>query len=458
MKAVLYIIILLSYIFAPREYSWSFCVCMLAIFCFIFLKIIVKTRNYKIFSYATLFFATLFFVNFAYPVFIYPTDPTFILQFRYSFSPEYINRGTVLCVVAFAAFAEGFSRDRKIIHGREYSININAYNFFLALACLVFLYNVYIIYPQIGTVIYGDAKLPFQGGALLNLLLCVLLTINSYRNGRSIYDHPLHFLKVNWFILLLAALYSILILMLGSREYALTLFLLVAFVFSNFVRPIRLKTLLPLLLIGVISMYYVSQIRNASGETYASSGLLKNRDYQDSRVSGYWNMFTDLMVNNRNLYVGMQYVDDDNRGYTYGYHYIPTLFAPVPFLPDFVSRTFLGEPAVKFTSQEMLTDYTRTDLGHSDLDYELGSNCVVDVYMAFGVIGVIVLFGLLGYGIRFLEQNSPGNIKYACLYIILFTSVVFFCRGSFFGFYRNLIWAYLICSVILRVNRRSVSI
>lgn len=64
MKAVLYIIILLSYILAPREYSWGFCACMLTLFGLVFLNIIVKAKDYKIFSYATLFFATLFFVKF----------------------------------------------------------------------------------------------------------------------------------------------------------------------------------------------------------------------------------------------------------------------------------------------------------------------------------------------------------------------------------------------------------
>lgn len=48
MKAVLYIIILLSYILAPREYSWGFCACMLTLFGLVFLNIIVKAKDYKI--------------------------------------------------------------------------------------------------------------------------------------------------------------------------------------------------------------------------------------------------------------------------------------------------------------------------------------------------------------------------------------------------------------------------
>lgn len=110
---------------------------------------------------------------------------------------------------------------------------------------------------------------------------------------------------------------------------------------------------------------------------------------------------------------------------------------------------FLGVPPVQCTSQQILTDYTRNYLGHSDLNYELGTNSVIDIYMGFGCIGVIIAFFLLGKLIRKLEA-SDNNVPVLCVYIVLMTSVIFFCRGSFFGVLRSVVWSWLICSLMLK--------
>ena len=447
---------LLSYILAPIEYSWTFNCVILIAFALNFI-IVAKRPNYHLLSYTTLFFVVFFFINFVYPIFIYPYDPTFILQFRYSFSPDYINRGTALCFCAFSFFLSGYvTKGRGHINGKyRYTLKAGTYRLFVVLSYLILVYNLYLIIPQLG-LIYGEASVPFQTGSLFVMIECTLSLIKCHINREKIKDNLKEYVHSLWPHLLASITFCVASLMLGSREYVLVLALLYLFLYTKYVRPMAFYKLCIILIVGMTGLYYISQIRNMTSDKALTeeNDLFANKPWQSNKVSGVWNLASDLIINNRNVYVGMQYVDDPRHGYTLGMNYIPNIFSPVPFLPSLASWVLFNKPAVECTSQQILTNYTRDDLGHKELDYELGSNCVIDIYMGFGAIGVILIFAFLGYFIKVLEL-SENDLPKMCIYLILFTTVVFFCRSSFFGPLRNVVWSYAICLIMLRRYRLS---
>lgn len=436
-------IAILLYILAPREYSWWYNVVVLIAFILNFVLVLRKQR-FSLLSYTTLLFIVFFFVNFAYPVFIYPYDPTFILQFRYSFSPDYINKGTALCFCAFSMFVAGYSSRVLPLKRFRYEVLQNRYQFFTILAYVVLLYNLYLIIPQLG-IRYGDAQVPFQSGSLFVMMECTLASVCCYLNRDVIKDNWRKFVHILLPHLISSIVFCVFILILGSREYVLVLILLYVFLFTKYVKPISALKLALGVCVGMTGLYYISQVRNFNNQ----QSIWGYKSWQSESVSSVWNLASDLIINNRNVYVGMQYVDAPEHGYTLGVNYIPNLLSPIPLLPSIFSMAFWGQPVVEFTSQQILTNYTRDELGHSDLDYELGTNCVVDVYMGLGIVGVIILFFLLGKLIRRLE-TAEDNLPMLCAYVILFTTVIFFCRSSFFGPLRNIVWSYLMCMIMLR--------
>ena len=442
---------LILYLIAPKDYSYAFNIILLALYVLDFF-ILIKKEKIRSLSYPSLFFLVYFFVNFAYPVFIYPLDPTYILQFRYSFSSDYINVGSALSLVAFSVFILGYSqrkRYNKIVFEEQCSIlNTKYYLIFTILSVLVLLYNLILIVPQIG-INYADAKVPFQTGSLFVMLESTLSFLLCYINKVKIKGNTKCFFLILGLHILLSSVFAFGCLLLGSREYVLTLVLLFAILYSLYVKPINAVKLICGIFIGIVVFYSISQIRNDDHITN-SKELFEIKPWQNGQVSGVWNLATDLIINNRNLYVGMQYADDPRHGYSYGYNYIPYLLSPIPFLPSIFTKYVLGTTVVDLTSQQILTNYTRDDLGESSLDYELGSNCTVDVYMAFGVIGVIIIFYCLGLFIRYLESTMDYNAKAACVYIVLFTGVVFFCRSSFLGPLHNVVWSYWVCCLCLK--------
>lgn len=451
------VISLILYVLAPKEYSYTFNVLILAIYILDFI-LFVKRENIKALSYSTLFFLFFFLVNFAYPIFIYPFDPNFILQFRYSFSVDYINSGSALSLLAFTMFVCGYAQKekRKIVANTECLIlSKTNYRLFSFLSSLVFLYNLRLIIPQIG-INYQDAQVPFQSGSLFVMLECALCLLRCYEVRSEILGNTKYFFYSLRYHIIISSIFALSCLLLGSREFVLTLSLLFVFLYSFYVKPIKPVKMIIGLFLGIAAFYFISQVRNNTHIT-DSKQLFEQKSWQNGQVNGAWNLATDMIINNRNLYVGMQYVDDPKHGYTYGYNYIPNMLSPIPFLPSLFTQYILGTTVVNLTSQQILTNYTRDDLGEKTLDYELGSNCVADVYMAFGVVGVIVLFYYLGIFVRYLEDRMESNVKVVCVYLLLFTGVIFFCRGSFFGPIKNVVWAYWVCCLCLKSTIRQQS-
>ena len=442
---------LLLYVFAPVDYSLAYNWIILSLFVINFVRI-ARGKSYKLLSYTTVFFVVFFFVNFAYPVFIYPYDPLFILQFRYSFSPEYINSGSALCLLAFSLYLCGYELRAKPYPNYNFIIRQRVYELFHAVTFCVLLYNLYLVIPQWG-VNYGDASVPFQSASLFVMLECTLTTIICFTKKDALRGNVNAFFKVLRFHIVVSIIFCITFLILGSREYVLVLSLLYVLLFTLFVRPIGFIKLFVALIVALTFFYFVSERRN-NADTDGS--LFSRKAWQAESVSGAWNLATDLIINNRNVYVGMQYANDPAHGFTYGVNYIPNLLSPVPFLPSLFTYTFLGVPPVECTSQQILTNYTRDELGHRDLYYELGTNSVVDIYMGFGVCGVVIMFFLLGFFVKKLEVSLNDNAIAFSVYAILFTTVIFFCRSSFFGPFRNMIWAFLICCLMFRMYRKVV--
>lgn len=455
MQNIYLLISIILYLCAPKEYSYSFCLANLIIF---LLSIFLYYKDGgKAVSFTTFFSLSFFFVNFAYPIFIYPYDPYFILQFKYHFREIYINKGTSLSLMAIEAYLFALNRKKSISKSYYKNYEIKSQNVKIVdiLFVLTFGYLCFKMVPQIG-ITYGDVEIPFQAGSLFVIITSVIITIACYKYRSVIRNNPKQFFLKTKFYLILSCLFIIVSSVLGSREYVISLGLLFLLNYSVFVNKIKTKLLVGSIVTGVVCLYAFSILR--SGQNFTLESITQKQAYQKSDVNPLWNTVTDLLINNRNLYVGMEYTADENYGYTYGYHYIPTLFAPIPFVPDFISKTFLGKTAVSFTSQEMLTNYTRSDFGHSELDYELGSNCVVDVYMAWGMIGVLVMFYLLGVLIRNLEAKMNHDMYSFITYSILFGTSVFICRGGFFGPFRSVVWGLVILyfCIGLSVKKRKV--
>ena len=72
--------------------------------------------------------------------------------------------------------------------------------------------------------------------------------------------------------------------------------------------------------------------------------------------------------------------------------------------------------------------------------YGLGTNIIADIYISFGLFGVILLMFLLGSFISYLKRHMNNNIYMFALYIIMISYSIYLVRAEFLFPIRLLVW------------------
>ncbi|RRN77217.1 oligosaccharide repeat unit polymerase, partial [Pseudoxanthomonas sp. SGD-10] len=164
--------------------------------------------------------------------------------------------------------------------------------------------------------------------------------------------------------------------------------------------------------------------------------VLRGYSLGDSQFS-LVDLVMDLVVNNRNSYVAIEYVHTN--GVTFGKSMMGTLFAPIPFLQNLIIHVF-GIDANQMGSSLIITEKT---LGEVE-DLGMGTNIIADLYMAFGFTGVLIFMPLLGFFISYILINARSNIYALGAYSVMLSYSIFMVRAEFFFPLRFLIWSLII--------------
>lgn len=175
---------------------------------------------------------------------------------------------------------------------------------------------------------------------------------------------------------------------------------------------------------GVLLMFFVMLHRAGASASLANSGI--------------FDITMDLIINNRNSFVAIDYVDEN--GFTYGLNMLGSLSSFVPFLQKFIVTLFGINPV--YISSSMLITYVT--LGEEPSGFGLGTNIIADLYLSFGTPGVIIFMFALGYFISKIRNLAKSNIYYMYSYLIMMSYSVFSVRAEFFIFMRLLIWGFML--------------
>ena len=175
-------------------------------------------------------------------------------------------------------------------------------------------------------------------------------------------------------------------------------------------------------------------------------GLLRIDESTDNLK--FVDIFMDLIINNRNTFLAIELVDEN--GITYGKSLLAYILRAIPFLSGIVHSLF-NLSTIETSSSYLFTYET---FG-SDLTIGVGSNIIADLYLAFGVTGVIIFMLLLGMFIKFLEREVEYNNVFAILtYAIMMSQSVFLTRSEYF-FPLNIIvlslFSYVLISNITKI-------
>ncbi len=367
---------------------------------------------------------------FFYPVFLYPFDPKRFFAFQYDFNEDVISRSTSLSLLGIHAYFLGsvfhnpFRKMKKQLSSKIIStqvIYIIAVIFFLIYICLGGYSNLRNLYEG------GEET----GNSIANYFYlfcctCIFSIIaiwfnNAYCRNKERIDlksFPMYqFLFVLGFVFLIIAT--------GSRTIPLQIIMIFGGLYTLLYKKMTFFQTFICLLLGGVLMFFVVLMRSHDG----------------IEITSFADIVMDLVVNNRNTFIAVDYVDKN--GITWGVSMLSNVVAPIPFLQQIIYNVFNLTPDMGASSL-LITKLTLGNVG----SLGMGTNIIADLYIAFGVGGVVIMMFVLGYFISYLlgmvKKNSYALIAYA----IMISYSVYLVRAEYFFFLRSLLWCMIIMNIV----------
>lgn len=425
------------YFFAPMHYSFEYCLVLFISVVFNAYYIFSKDKKNEIVGFNSIFSLSLILVTYIFPLFVYEVFPNYSL-FGYAYNEKVITKSTALVNVAYSCYAVGYlmvleNKPRRILNIRnslyEFPTLVSKSRIPIFRRCVLFLFSVVVVAG--GLTFFKKQYSGEDAGAMGGILsfvwlvfqtFCILFTcINLKYNDKKSF--------------LLLALIMFLLLAVGSRTLPLCIVSLIFYAFC-LKRKYSLKRILLYVVFAFIVFSIVGRLR--LGPEQDLSGISANE-------LGVLNYFEDFIVCSRNQYVIYDFVQ--RKGVTFGISALGYVLAVVPFSQSIVCSLF-GLSDADLRSEVLTTKWASSDAG-------LGTHIVGDVYLAFGLFGVIFLFYLLGYIVaKSRRYMFLGNRKGTIIYLILLSGAMFMCRGSYFYSLKNIVWSLIIVSLFGIIKKR----
>lgn len=423
---------------APGEYSYGYCLQIALLYIVQNVIFFILRRDKNLVSFEFFFFIAFGLTNFVYPLAYFRTNPEFSM-FSLPFNTSIITKATSIAFSAYSLYFVGVSiYDRKFngfIAPLFERIDLKSKIVYRISLLSLFLYIISGGASAMSEIYSGDSDSvnlglsPYFYFILFSttLILCVMVFNESLES------------KMRFYIFSYLAFLASLFIVLGSRTLPLAIGISLFVAYNNFRRKIPLLVFFVMIFLGVVLMTFIMFARSISitDANYASKAA------ESVELNSLWDLGSDLIINNRNLYTLIDFAD--THGYTYGLSMLGGLFSPIPFLQGFFCSSFSIPP--DFINSA--TFNTFLDLGEGST-WGLGTNLVSDVYLAFGYIPLLFFF--LGFGciLGKSKLHSNNNFYWQVIFYLLISNSVYWVRSGFFDNLRTVIWSVLIVYFVER--------
>lgn len=425
---LLLVVSVVIYIFIPKQSNVSMplfyiCFILMLISNYIYFRA-KKKKNY--FDFDTIFILVYCLVGFS-TTFVYNDELIFKAIFLgFPVEEEYINISNLLFLIGLQTYLLGSLK--KISKDENYKKNTKTINTKI-LGIAVFILSIFFIVS--GGISYYrsvyDKSLDFGGPGISKHILLLLVSTAIATISTEFYNKRIcSNYKMNRFVLLSITILILLLLWAGNRTAASQLLLPIVCLYTLFFKNISFKKFCILFLLGIVSMWGIQNTRANVEDLSLASPIL---------------LISDLTIPARTTYIALEYVD--TYGYTCGKSMFAGIIGTVPLLPSIVAEE---NEELLTASAELLTQYTY-DVYKTPVEFQigLGTTIVGDIYLAFGLIGIILLMYLLGYFInKYTTQALLLNYYSVIIIGGMLANAVFIVRASYTHPIRFVLWALII--------------
>lgn len=398
-----------------------------------------RQRNY--FRIDLLFLFGFVIVHFQWPLMIVVSGVELEQFYRYNFYADYITYGTWLSLMGLHFWILGYSFIQKEV-AKETSeklfFKLKEKPVFNWTKLLFVLFLITAGKTYLSGEIYSNVDKssgdPIQGIAgyihtilmIFALVLSVILIVNFTKTtdklGRG-------FLKSNQQFLLLVFAMIMVFFLAGDRSSGLILICGFLVVYSSVIQPISQGRLVILGLGGALVMNVILIFRSMGLSGLSSFGL-----------ASLYDLTLNLANSARTLYIGL-YDYDVSQNLYYGKLWVGNLLGAVPFAQG-VYAGITGTPEHLMNTSKYITYLTHGE----DATTGEGTSLIIDIFLNFGLFGVVVtmlLFGLLASKLQF-ELDRKSDFRWLIAAAIIGSVAFYISRASIFNPVKALLWSYLI--------------
>lgn len=279
-----------------------------------------------------------------------------------------------------------------------------------------------------------------EGGSvyiyILFRLSLLLLTVFVVLKSRDRYK----FSFLSWLsrfdrkYLLLAGSFVFLFLTIGDRGGPLELIITFLVLFGTLVKPIKAKDFILIIIFGSILLTLVGIGRSSdSGDNILIAGA------QSAELSSGYDLTINLANSAKTLYIALNDVPHYH-DYFYGKLWLGSLLGSVPFAQNIYLK-LSGSKVYELSSAGYIT-YLRFGLNPPTGE---GTSLIADIFLNFGLFGVILFMFLLGLFFKKVQNEFKLNKNiYWIITAAMLASVAFYMgRSSLMTGYRTLVWGLL---------------
>ena len=431
---------------APDIYSHNFCVTITLLFITqnLLYFLFKKERNLVCFEF--FFMISFFFTNFVYPVFYYPNDP-YISVFIRGFNQNIITKSTAIAYFAYTFFLLTVTQTKSIpkekSQKKPFVISSLSLNLIFTFTLITF--GLYVITGGLSAmreVYSGNGNINDVGiYSYFNnffTIFCYLLAMFIFRSNSK-------FKVILYGITIIILIF--LLLTTGTRGIILGIGLILITSFNDNVKKIPGIWVLLGVFVGTLVLTFVVFARSTdfTEGNWLESGIAK------FHINSVFDLFMDLIINNRNLYVLIDYTDTHQLSYFSGM--MSDITAPIPKLFGYIAENSNIDPELLLSGN--LPTYL--ELGANSA-YGLGTNMVGEAYYTFGLGGVVFFFSFLGFIIRKSRSAMNYNIYAYLIYFLFVSHAVFYPRAPILFNPRIIIWSLAILFLIINFTKKEKKI
>lgn len=391
-------------------YYWTIFLLVSSLYVFFRCK---KKSNY--FDFDTIFLALCSIMGFLATNF-YNESYFHLLFWGIPFDEQFINTGNLIFLLGMQTFMLG-----SLSFSREYKKECQGRIVDPFYGCIFFLLMLLFFILSGGITYYKSMYLGEEvgsGGVYSYMLLLCIIVVNvntsiMFYNRRIDPDY-----KMSKLFYISVIIFALLLLYIGRRSFFIFLILPFVALYTRSYKGISVKKFVLFAILGIILFWVVQNTRTG-------------KEIETSNLNPVF-LVTDLTIPSRATYSAMEYVEQN--GYAYGKSMSSGLIGIIPFLSSFFDAT-------KTYSASVLTKFTFDSLKRDDT-FGLGTTIIADIFLSWGVVGIIFFMFLLGRITAYITcKTKTENLYYLTFYSIMVSQCAFMIRDSLFASLRLYIWA-----------------